>query len=338
MKPKILLLAGACIVLLAGVIVGVVTVVAQQESDADAAADDGRSETQNGERAAPVETKPQLSGAAPGSWTMDYEAALELATKEKRPLFLNFTGSDWCGYCIKMDHEVFSKETWRDYAAANLVLVTLDFPSNESLVPDKYKKRNETLRQKYDVEGYPTYVVLTPGGDTELGRLGAEPGVSAADFVRKVVETLRFSDASVARIAAMLPAEQGQQYRDAIDSIRKETESMEAWISSRPRQTEENFAKLQTFMKRIEQYEQDAERLELEGRLRALAGELAPQYRDLMDKARRMEGLADELNENRVAAKDWLFTQMPAPSAENEKKLAELMDRINASLTQLGEL
>ena len=60
--------------------------------------------------------KVQTEGAEAGVWTMDMDAAKKLAKKKKLPLVLNFTGSDWCGWCKLMEKNVFTKESWRKYA------------------------------------------------------------------------------------------------------------------------------------------------------------------------------------------------------------------------------
>ena len=75
------------------------------------------------------------SGAELGKWTMDFDAAKTLAAEKEVPILINFTGSDWCGWCKLMDREVFSKAEWQQYAAESLVLVWIDFPRDKALVP-----------------------------------------------------------------------------------------------------------------------------------------------------------------------------------------------------------
>ena len=66
-------------------------------------------------------------------WDDDFEKSLAKAKEEKKMVLLDFTGSDWCGYCIKLDEEVFSKSAFKKFAKENLVLVELDFPRGKSL-------------------------------------------------------------------------------------------------------------------------------------------------------------------------------------------------------------
>src|SRR5256885_13927177 len=83
-------------------------------------------------------------------------------------VLLEFTGSDWFGWCIKFNKEVLSTPGFREYAAKSLVLVEVDFPSKKQLGAE-LKKANDGLKDKYKVDGFPTFVVLSAEG-REVGR------------------------------------------------------------------------------------------------------------------------------------------------------------------------
>lgn len=108
-------------------------------------------------------------------WETDFKKAVERATKENKPLLLDFTGSDWCGWCIKLDKEVFSKESFKKWAESNLVLVSLDFPRKKQQSAE-LKKQNEELSEKYNVEGFPTIILLASDGKKVLGTTGYQSG------------------------------------------------------------------------------------------------------------------------------------------------------------------
>src|SRR4029077_18285699 len=78
---------------------------------------------------------------AESDWLHDYNKAQEEAKANHKLLFLNFTGSDWCGWCIKLDKDIFSQPQFKNYAHDNLVLVELDFPRRKSQPTDE-KKQN----------------------------------------------------------------------------------------------------------------------------------------------------------------------------------------------------
>jgi thioredoxin-related protein len=98
-----------------------------------------------------------------GGWMTDFKQASALAKAENKKMLLNFTGSDWCGWCIKLDNEVFSKPEFIKYANEHYVLVKLDFPKRTAQ-SSTLKKQNEALAKKYKVRGYPSIVVLSSKG------------------------------------------------------------------------------------------------------------------------------------------------------------------------------
>lgn len=115
-----------------------------------------------------------LAFSAEAEWMTDFAAAKVKAKEEEKAILLNFTGSDWCGWCIKLHKEVFSKKEFIEWADENLVLVTVDFPQEKKL-PAAEAKQNEKLGAKYEVEGYPTIKIVDADGK-ELGESGYEEG------------------------------------------------------------------------------------------------------------------------------------------------------------------
>lgn len=113
-------------------------------------------------------------------WIADFDEAVKLAKAEKKDLFVDFTGSDWCGWCKKLDAEVFSKEEFLAAAKKSFVLVALDYPRAEAVkakVPNP--QRNKELSEKYEIQGFPTLLLMTPEGEV-FGQMGYMPGGPAA--------------------------------------------------------------------------------------------------------------------------------------------------------------
>ena len=102
---------------------------------------------------------------AESGWATDYKKAQEEAKASHRLVLVNFTGSDWCGYCIQFDRAILSQPQFKDYASKNLVLVEIDFPRRKAQSPET-KKQNVELAERYQVEGFPTLVVLNGDGKT----------------------------------------------------------------------------------------------------------------------------------------------------------------------------
>jgi protein disulfide-isomerase len=145
---------------------------------------------------APPETAPQTTpeathdtaaAAAKSGWLTSYEQAQKEAQSKNRLLLMDFTGSDWCGWCIMLDKEVFSRPEFKEYASKNLVLLELDFPRKKQMPPET-AAQNEKLLMKYGIQGFPTVVVFDSSGKP-LGALGYQAGGPQA-FIA-VLEKLR---------------------------------------------------------------------------------------------------------------------------------------------------
>lgn len=112
--------------------------------------------------------------SAEAKWVENWEGALETARKEKKDLLVDFTGSDWCGWCIRLDREVFTQDAFAEEAPKHYVLVKLDFPQRTQQ-PAELRKQNQELSEKFGVQGFPTLFVLDSAG-RPYGTLGYMPG------------------------------------------------------------------------------------------------------------------------------------------------------------------
>ena len=114
------------------------------------------------------------AGAADLEWLTSLPKAQEKAKTDGKLVLINFTGSDWCPWCVKLKKEIFEKPEFAQYADKNLVPVEIDFPRKKQQPPE-LKKANQALQQQYKIQGYPTIVVLN-GEGKEVGRLGYMKG------------------------------------------------------------------------------------------------------------------------------------------------------------------
>lgn len=115
---------------------------------------------------------------ADSGWITDFEAAKKTAAEKKLPILADFSGSDWCGWCIKLEQEVFSQKEFKDFAKNNLVLFLADFPRKKQQ-NEKAKKQNADLSKKYAIEGFPTVLLMDAEGKV-LARTGYERGGASA--------------------------------------------------------------------------------------------------------------------------------------------------------------
>jgi protein disulfide-isomerase len=104
---------------------------------------------------------------AAATWLTDLPLAQAQAKAEGKFVLINFTGSDWCGWCMKLRKEVFLKSEFNDYARTNLILVEVDFPKRKPQ-PAPLQQANQKLAEVFEVQGYPTLIVL----DSQGGKLG----------------------------------------------------------------------------------------------------------------------------------------------------------------------
>ena len=161
-------------------------------------------------------------GAELGKWTSDAPAAQELAKTTGKPLFIQFTGSDWCGWCKLMDGKVFSTTEWADYAKDNLVLLYIDFPRGKKQ-SDALKEQNDKLSEQYGIGGFPTYIILDAQGK-QIGQLGASQDATAQGFIDEVKDVL-----IVQEIDKLLSAEDLAAYKAAEAELAELEKKVEAW-------------------------------------------------------------------------------------------------------------
>lgn len=109
-------------------------------------------------------------------WVTDISVAREMAAKEGKDILINFTGSDWCGWCKRLDGEVFSLPAFHETAGKQYVYLYLDFPRSEEA---KAKVVDEDLNNKnrddMGVDGFPT-IILADSAMRPYGRTGYQPG------------------------------------------------------------------------------------------------------------------------------------------------------------------
>ena len=114
------------------------------------------------------------SGVRAANWVTDLPSAQSAAKSENKIVLINFTGSDWCGWCMRLKNEVLSQPEFEAFAAENLVLVEADFPQQKPQTA-ALKQANAALSERFHIKWYPTLIVLD-GDGKQLGMLGYQPG------------------------------------------------------------------------------------------------------------------------------------------------------------------
>lgn len=137
--------------------------------------------------AAPAaEAKPNQKKEA--VWFTRFAEAQAAARKENKPIFVNFTGSDWCPWCFRLRDEVLVQPAFVDYASKNLVLLIVDFPRRKPQ-SQELKQLNRELAEKYGIRGFPTVLLLNPDGSV-IAKTGYRRGGAAA-YVASLKQMLK---------------------------------------------------------------------------------------------------------------------------------------------------
>ena len=108
-------------------------------------------------------------------WYDNVEKALLKSKETGHPVFIHFTGSDWCGWCIRLKDEVYDHTPFIDYTNNNWIMVKLDYPSEKVYQSEETKAYNMEKLKQYGIKGFPTVVLLNSTGK-EIGRTGYREG------------------------------------------------------------------------------------------------------------------------------------------------------------------
>ncbi len=135
----------------------------------------------------------------PQGWTDDFAAAKKQAAAEKKDLLVDFSGSDWCGWCIKLDKEVLSQPEFVTTASKEFVLVLVDSPRDKARLSETAKQQNPDLVKQYQIRGYPSVLLMDADGKV-YAKTGYKPGGPTA-YLKDLAETKAFGKKKQATLA-----------------------------------------------------------------------------------------------------------------------------------------
>lgn len=164
-----------------------------------------------------------ISAFASDGWLTDFEKAREQAATEKKALLMDFTGSDWCTWCIRLRKEVFETEVFKAAAPKSFVLLELDYPQDQSKVSEEVRKQNEGLQAKYGIRGYPT-ILLADAAGRPFAKTGYEKG--GPEAYMKQLEELRANlgkrDAAFSKAQGASGLEKARALKEGLDIVPEE--------------------------------------------------------------------------------------------------------------------
>lgn len=119
-------------------------------------------------------------------WTTDFEEAKTLASKKNQNIVLVFQGSDWCGPCIKLDREIWSTNTFKEFSKSHFVMLKADFPRRKANQLDSEQiRKNTLLAEKYNPAGYFPFVVVLNSDGKVLGETGYK-NLSPTEYIAQL--------------------------------------------------------------------------------------------------------------------------------------------------------
>lgn len=155
-------------------------------------------------------------------WMQDFAAAKAKAKAEHKQLLLDFTGSDWCIWCKRLDEEVFSTDAFKTEAPKTFVLVKLDFPRDASLVTDEVRAQNEKLQTEFAIEGFPTIVLTDPDG-RPFATTGYQPGGpdKYLPHLQELAKQKQTFDDAMAKARQLQGAERAKALHEALSALQE---------------------------------------------------------------------------------------------------------------------
>ncbi len=163
-------------------------------------------------------------------WLTDFNTAKSQAAQQNKDILINFTGSDWCGYCIRMRKDVLEQPEFSTYAADKFVLLEVDIPRRP--IPPEERDRRISLCRQYDVTGFPTFLVLNAEGEILGGFSGERPGVAATTAIfdearergRKLAAARTLSGVERARAIYDIYKDFPKNFKKATEALQQEIE------------------------------------------------------------------------------------------------------------------
>ncbi|MEO7522997.1 MAG: thioredoxin family protein [Ferruginibacter sp.] len=130
---------------------------------------------------------PFFSFDTSNEWLKDFDQAQKIAAEKNQNILINFSGSDWCGPCMRMRKEIFEADDFKSYSADHLVLLNADFPRNKKNRLDKLQQeKNDKLADKYNPGGKFPYTILITAGGKVIKEWDGLPGMTAKEFVKQI--------------------------------------------------------------------------------------------------------------------------------------------------------
>jgi thioredoxin-related protein len=132
------------------------------------------------------EHKTAILDLVPVNWEATYKGALKKSKKEKKPVLIYFTGSDWCGPCKVLDKKLFHTEKFKELADKDLILYEADSPRNKDIISPEKLEINNDLKRKFKVRSFPTLVFINHKGKI----IGYKKGLILTEYYYPFIQSI----------------------------------------------------------------------------------------------------------------------------------------------------
>ena len=153
-------------------------------------------------------------------WITSFEEAKAKARKENKDILVNFTGSDWCSWCIRLSQEVFSQPEFAEYAKKQFILVEADFPMSPAGQPEAIDPQHQEMADTYEFQGFPTIMLFDKQG-RPFAQTGYQPG--GAEAYNPHLEEFRLArvdrDTAIAAADKLAGSERAKKLDDALGNL-----------------------------------------------------------------------------------------------------------------------
>ena len=247
--------------------------------------------------------------STPEGWTDDYDAALRWATAQKKLVLVDFSGSDWCGWCKELNNEVFDTDEFRAGAKDKYILLMIDTPMDKSLLNAKAKTQNPALVKKYAIRGFPTVLLLDADGN-KVAQLGYAAG-GPVPYLAKLEDCISPDVEKYIRPIETVLNEHDAAFMNEMKSIREKIKAKFPELTK----TDLDEAARRKLEKRISRYGE-----------KVMFEEIAAKYIPLYEKA-FAEAKAMEVPEHMKAKKEALIDEQSARFEQLKKGAADYQVR-----------
>lgn len=242
-------------------------------------------------------------------WTSDFSAAKKQAAENHKNLLVDFTGSDWCGWCIKLDKEVFDHDEFKSGVKDNFVLVEIDFPQDKSILTPATIEQNTKLGEEYSIKGYPTILLMDPEGKP-FAATGYQAGGPEAyvKHLNELLENKKASDEAFAKAGKEEGVAKAKALQAALASMKLEDAVVDKFYGDVAKQIvaadpkdETGYAKALATKQRLEKFQSDLGEL---AQKQDFDGALA-----LVDKTLDEGGFAKDDTQQLIMTKSMILAQ-----------------------------